>query len=129
MILHELPDDVKTLLSSPPGVEVSVVSRAVDHLLAPVTPAPDHAAPALHPVHLSFVVGALRVAVHAGDQVLDVCRLLQEIISSSGDDRTVRTLAQVPGSLSRVGNGLVQVAVEVDDVDGRVWPGTEASEW
>ena len=129
MILHELPDDVKTLHSSPPGVEMTVISRAVHHLLAPLTAGPDHAAPALHPVHVGLVVGALRVAVHAGDQVLDVCRLLQKIISSSGDDRAVRTLAQVPGSVSRVGNSVVQIAVKVDDVDGRVWPGTEASEW
>ena len=129
MILHEVPDDVEPLDSAPPGVEMSVISRAVNHLLVSVTAGPDYTAPALHLVHLSLVVGALRVAVHAGDQILDVGRLLQEIISTSGDDSVVRALAQVAGSLGRVGDGVVQIAVEVDDVDGRVWPGIEASQW
>ena len=70
MILHEVPDDVEPLDSAPPGIVMSVVSSAVNHLLAPVTPGPHHAPSAQHSVHVSLVVGALRVAVHAGDQIL-----------------------------------------------------------
>ena len=123
MTLHELPDDVEALHGAPEGIVVAVVATAVDNLLPSLTAGPEHTAPSLHPVHGGVVVGALGLAVQAGHQVPEVGRLLQEVIPATGDHCAVRPLAQVAGGLGRVGHRVVQVAVEVDDVEGRVWPG------
>ena len=128
MIFHKLPDDSESLHSALEGIHVSPVGLAVDHLLLLVTPSPDDAAPAIFPVHVRPVVGALEIAVHGGEQVGEVGHLVHVVVSIVGDDSTVRPGPEVTGSLSRVGNDVVLQTVEVNDVDRRVHPRGEPPE-
>ena len=65
MALHEVPEyDDPLNVSVMKGVVVGPVPRTLDHLLAPVTAAPQLAVEPVVVVHVGGVRRALRLAVH-----------------------------------------------------------------
>ena len=75
MLLHKAPHNSEALEPPLEGIHVSPGSVAVDDLLASITASPDDTAPALLPVHLSLVDGALQAAAHGGEEVCEVGHL------------------------------------------------------
>ena len=118
MSLHEVPKNLDPVnVAGAEGVVVAVVCVALDNLLAGVTAAPQLTHPAVRAVHVGGVLLRLGVAVHVGDDLLEVLHLDVVIPAVSGLHRVVRTSPQVASHLGGPGNGVIIQAVEVDDTD------------
>ena len=129
MRFHKVPENLDPLdVSVVEGVVVTIVSVALDHLLALVTSRPQPAHPAVAAIHVGGVLPGLRVTVHVLSDLGDVVHLDVVIPPVIGDHSIVRAGAQVGRQLRREGDGVVIEAVEVNDADRGVGHGVVAPE-
>ena len=99
------------------------------HLLAEVTASPGLTGPAMDIIHVSGVRDALRLAVHVLKDLVEMDRLDVVVPSIASNHSVVRAGSEVVRTVRREGDRPVVEAVEVDDVDRRVWHGVVTSQW
>ena len=128
--LHEVPQYTDPLnVSVMEGVVVGPVTIALYHLLALVTPGPQLAVEPVVAVHVGGVREALGVTVHVLEDLVEMDHLDMIVVAIVSNGCVVGALPEVAGTLGGERDPPVIEAVEVDDVDRRVWHGIVASEW
>ena len=135
MGLHEVPENHDALnISIVEGVVMGPVSVTMNNFFAKIASIPHLTVESVHTIHVGGVFRALEIAVHVGQDVVEMPHLDVVEPTIVGNHCVVLPLTEVGVQLGRVGDGVVLEAMEVNDVDwsvghGVVTPQRRTADW